>query len=281
MLISRSINNNVVLATDEGGREVILFGKGLGFHSMPYELLDESRIQRRFYEVDSSLLPMVETLPADVLAASAEIVDLARSQLSCKLNPNLSFTLADHIRFAIQCANDNVVIENPLAPEISVVYPRETQIGLQGIEIVRRNCGVTLPQTEGYAMAVHIVSGETAGSAGSSMDVVMKSTHIINEIVSLVERDLGTKIDRTAYSYTRFVTHLRFLVSRFMSHESLKGSSDGSTERLLNSISAEYPAAAHCARSIKEFLLASCGWDCSDEELLYLMLHTNQFITDL
>lgn len=31
MLITKAINNNVVLAEDENGRELVLFGKGLGF----------------------------------------------------------------------------------------------------------------------------------------------------------------------------------------------------------------------------------------------------------
>ena len=36
-------------------REVVVFGKGIGFHEMPYELADESLIQRKFYNVPESL----------------------------------------------------------------------------------------------------------------------------------------------------------------------------------------------------------------------------------
>lgn len=35
MLITKAINNNVVLAEDENGRELVLFGKGLGFRGAP------------------------------------------------------------------------------------------------------------------------------------------------------------------------------------------------------------------------------------------------------
>lgn len=55
MLILKKINNNVALAASDDGREVVVFGKGIGFHEMPYELVDESLIQRKFYNVPESL----------------------------------------------------------------------------------------------------------------------------------------------------------------------------------------------------------------------------------
>lgn len=48
MEVYKKINNNVALARDAKGRELVVFGKGIGFVSMPYELTDLSRIQRTF-----------------------------------------------------------------------------------------------------------------------------------------------------------------------------------------------------------------------------------------
>lgn len=48
MLITKAINNNVVLAEDDAGRELVLFGKGLGFRGAPSYIEDESSIQRSF-----------------------------------------------------------------------------------------------------------------------------------------------------------------------------------------------------------------------------------------
>lgn len=279
MRVVRSLNNNVVLAVDDSGKEVVLFGKGLGFHPMPYELGDESRVQRGFYEVNPSLLKMVETLSDDVLLASSEIVDLARDRLGCALNPNLPFTLGDHIQFAIQYAKDGIVIENPLEAEIELVYPSETEIGLTGLEIVRLRCGVELPRNEAFAMAVHIVNGEAPSSQGSSMDLVMKSTSIIDGIVNITERSLGTTIDRTSYRYMRFVTHLRFLIGRLMKPGAMEQDENASMGEVLPTLAERYPTAAECARQIGDYLASSCGWACTDEELLYLLLHVNQFIT--
>lgn len=133
MRIVKGINNNAALAVDDHGQELVVFGKGVGFPAGPHELQDPSVIVKRFYDVDASLLPMVETLPEDVLAVSADIVEAARTELSCKLNPNLTFTLADHLAFAIERTRDNIELENPLAAQIGIVYPRETAIGRHAI----------------------------------------------------------------------------------------------------------------------------------------------------
>lgn len=86
MLILKKINNNVALAASDDGREVVVFGKGIGFHEMPYELADESLIQRKFYNVPESLQDMVGTLPDDVLLAASDIACFASQQLGCKLS---------------------------------------------------------------------------------------------------------------------------------------------------------------------------------------------------
>lgn len=280
MRIVKSINSNVALAVDSTGGEAVVFGKGIGFHAVPYEIGDDdSRVQKRFYEVNTALLPMMETLSEDALFVSSEIVDLARESLGCVLNPNLPFTLADHIQFAISCAKDGVVIENPLAAEIGIVYPRETAIGMRGVEIARERCGIELPRTEGHAMALHIVNAEAPASEGSSTDLVMKSTPIIDEIISIAEKSLGTTIDREVYPYTRFVTHLRFLIGRLMNPGSAPQGETSATASVLPRMEKDFPRAARCAASICSHLCSAYGWSCSDEERLYLLLHTNQFIT--
>lgn len=102
--IIKKINTSAVLALDSAGREVIVLGKGLGFPATPYELEDLSRIDRTFYNVDPRYLGMITEIPQPILLASAEIAELAEDELDCRLNPNLPFTLADHLHFAVSAA---------------------------------------------------------------------------------------------------------------------------------------------------------------------------------
>ena len=48
MKIIKKINNNVALAQDARGNDLVVFGKGVGFPPMPCELKDLSNVQRTF-----------------------------------------------------------------------------------------------------------------------------------------------------------------------------------------------------------------------------------------
>ena len=44
-------------------------------------------------------------------------------------------------------------------------------------------------------------------------------------------------------------------------------------------IATDFPKAAECAKEINAYLIREFDWCCSNEELLYLVLHTNRFIS--
>ena len=56
MKLLRKINNNAAVAQDNRGREMVVLGRGVGFHPMPYELTDLSVVYRTFYDVDPAVL---------------------------------------------------------------------------------------------------------------------------------------------------------------------------------------------------------------------------------
>lgn len=67
---NEKINNNVALAQDAKGRELIVFGKGVGFPATPYELTDLSRVQRTFYDVDEKYFDLLRDVPQEVFLAA-------------------------------------------------------------------------------------------------------------------------------------------------------------------------------------------------------------------
>lgn len=278
MRILQTLNNNVAIATDAQDRTCVVFGKGIGFPKAPYDLKDESVVIRRFYEFDESLMPMVAGLSEEVLTAASEIVQEARSQLNCTLNPNLAFTLADHLNYALSRVRSGILLEIPLESEVNYVYPRELAVGRFGLTVVKRICGAELPETEATAIALHLVNAEGSSEGSGDMDLVIKSTEIIDRIIAIVESCIERSIDRDSYSYMRFVMHLRFLIARLMGSrpDAFEGSR---VSVLLPQVRAEFPQAVACAEYISKYLKEAHGWDCSDDELLYLILHSNQFIT--
>lgn len=273
MLILKKINNNVALASTDAGEEAVVFGKGVGFHEMPYELEDESVIQRVFRDVDEKSIDGFEGISDEVLLVASDIVALADKALDCKLAGNLVISLADHLQYAVERAGEGVAIENPLSHEVAFVYPREAELGRRGIEVVRERLGVELPESEVTSIALHLVNAEVDGmGSAQDMDLVMKSTVILERATQIIEGQLGQTLDRTSYAYVRFVAHLRFLIRRLMRGSCKETENSG----LFRQAARDFPDAYRCAAGVNEYLKRDYNWSCSDEEMLYLMMHVNR-----
>ena len=74
MKVIKKINNNVALCIDQGGKELIALGKGIGFKAMPYELQDLSGIERTFYAVKTDTLPVLDEIDEELFADTGYIV---------------------------------------------------------------------------------------------------------------------------------------------------------------------------------------------------------------
>ena len=240
---------------------------------MPYELEDESVIQRVFRDVDEKSIDGFEGISDEVLLVASDIVALADKALDCKLAGNLVISLADHLQYAVERAGEGVAIENPLSHEVAFVYPRETELGRRGIEVVRERLGVELPESEVTSIALHLVNAEVDGmGSAQDMDLVMKSTVILERATQIIEGQLGQTLDRTSYAYVRFVAHLRFLIRRLMRGSCKETENSG----LFRQAARDFPDAYRCAAGVNEYLKRDYNWSCSDEEMLYLMMHVNR-----
>lgn len=266
MKLLRKINNNAAVAQDKRGREMVVLGRGVGFHPMPYELTDLSVVYRTFYDVDPQYYEMLSSLPEEALMAAADIAEQAEIALQAELNPNLPFTLADHIAFAQEREKQGIRLATPLHYDVQHLYPREYELGLQAMETVRLRTGTALPRAEAVNIALHIVNAELEGSDLSS---TLAAVEVLDEVTVLVERELGIALDRESYNYARFAMHIQFLVRRLSSGKVMEQGSG----KMLSELSAEYPATYRCAQAVAKEIEQRHGWHCSSDEMLYLMLH--------
>ena len=266
MKLLRKINNNAAVAQDKRGREMVVLGRGVGFHPMPYELTDLSVVYRTFYDVDPQYYEMLSSLPEEALMAAADIAEQAEIALQAELNPNLPFTLADHIAFAQEREKQGIRLATPLHYDVQHLYPREYELGLQAMETVRLRTGTALPRAEAVNIALHIVIAELEGSDLSS---TLAAVEVLDEVTVLVERELGIALDRESYNYARFAMHIQFLVRRLSSGKVMEQGSG----KMLSELSAEYPATYRCAQAVAKEIEQRHGWHCSSDEVLYLMLH--------
>lgn len=267
--ITKKINNNVALALDSAGKEIVVFGRGVGFPAMPYELTDLSKIQRTFYDMKSSYVELAAALPEDIVLLAADIVETARCDLDCDLNPNLPITLADHLNFAIERFQTGLEVHNPLAYDVAHFYPAEIQLGKQALEIIRQRMGIELPESEATNIALHLINGEMENH---DMHTTMLTTKVIGDITQLIENTLNITIDTSGFNYSRFVMHIRYLMQR-MQQEEQEGDGIGTEMR---HVAYQHYDVYRCTLKVAAYFSEHFRWECSEDEKLYLFMHINR-----
>lgn len=267
--IIKRINTNAALATDRSGNELIVLGKGVGFPKVPYELTDLSSVERTFYDVNPKYFNMIADIPQPVMLASAEIAEQAELELDCELNPNLPFTLADHLNFAIERIRKGLQVTTPLAYDVKHLYPTESALGMQALDVLEQYAGVRLPDGEAVNIAMHLINAE---AETDDIHATMLTLHVIEDVDRIVEKELDIRLNKEGFHYSRFAMHMRYLIQRLM-----RGETDEKCGgSMLRSVAREYPDIYACAQKVSAYLFSEHGWTCNEEETLFLMLHINR-----
>lgn len=267
----RKINNNVAVCVDGSGRELIAFGKGIGFREMPYEL-DLSAIDRTFYDISEQYQPMFSEISAPLIELAAQIIDRAKAELPYELNPNINITLADHISFCLERLEKGIRIRMPLAYDMAIAYPLEMQLARQTLERVRLATGVALPEEELSGVAMAFINARLDDKPDTSADAAVDAAAALRDVTGLIEKTMKLSIDRSSFNYARFATHFQYLVERINSG----GQMASENVSLAPSLREEFPAVADCVEAIAGYFQTRWSSPVNEEEKMYLILHVNR-----
>lgn len=270
MKVIKKINNNVVICLDSNNCELIAFGKGIGFPKIPYELEDLTMIDRTFYDLDQEKISLFNEIPEAVMQVSNEVVDKAKIYLDENLSDSLLFTFADHLQFAIQRCKEGMIIANPLVYDIQHLYYKEMELAKWARRLVYRRLFIRLPSEEEANMAMHFINAQRIAK---KYDEESDTTRIIEDVTSIVEKELNLLIDREDFNYARFIMHLQYLIKR----KDKKSMIQTNNLKMFSQMKQEFPEVYRCVVQIKEYFVSVLNWQLNDEELLYLMLHVNRF----
>lgn len=274
MRIIKKINNNAAIALDSKGKEIVVFGKGIGFEKTPYELDDLSRIDRTFYNVDSRYIQLIQEIDEKVLRLCLKMVQVMTSKLEGQWNPNLVFILADHISFAIERQKKGLDVQFSYSDEIEQEHPNENAWAAWMVKNINHNFKIKLPKGEITCIAMHIINAKSGQKKRDQETIEQRSDRILNKSVQIIEESLGSKISKKDLNYYRFKSHIVYFVKRKEKKEEFQNQSN----ELFETMKKEYPRSWVCARKINEYLKKDYGSDCSEDELLYLMIHINRFL---
>ncbi|WP_350345955.1 PRD domain-containing protein [Lacticaseibacillus paracasei] len=268
----KKMNNNIAVCLDGDNHELIAIGKGIGFPEMPYEITDLGAIQRTFYNVDSMYVDLATTIPEKILDTSAQIVDLVRSQVDMPVSSNLVFTLADHINLAIERKQKGIIFDAPMKYDIQHLYADEYELGVKAVKIINNHLQVRLPEEEATNIALHLINAKALTAkqmkAQDNDDLIPRITEIISGYFDLY-------INKHSFNYSRFVTHLQYLLKRQDTGKPIRSSN----VKMYHKMVAQFPEVSACVDQIADFLQEEVHMQLSEEEKLYLILHVNRLCT--
>jgi beta-glucoside operon transcriptional antiterminator len=266
----KSINNNIVSAFDDNGREVVIIGKGVGYKAKECDEISEDKIDKIFVMSSQNnierLKGLFASIPLEYIKLTDEIITYAKKRLNKRLNESSYFTLADHINFSITRMEQGIEFQSVILSEIRHFYPVEFEIGLHSLKLIKETFGVNMPIDEAAAIALHILNAEYDISVSDAF----QATKILDRIVDIVTEKIGFAIDPADYYCERFINHLKFLAQRVARAEPLPDVSD---YEFIEQIAARYPAEMHCGETVAAYILEKHKYYLSQEEITSIALH--------
>ncbi|MCT1901994.1 PRD domain-containing protein [Oceanobacillus sojae] len=277
MFVERKINNNVILANNDG-KHMIVMGKGIGFNVYPKDKVKKNLIERTFIPKEESdinyMVDILKEIPMEVLNAAKFIVNLGENQIKNELSPNLVVTLSDHINMALNRFHEGINLKHPLEWEITQFYSQEMRIAEEAWSIVNQHLHSSLPKSEIPFLAMHFVNAQIS-SANSNLSKEL--IEVIVQIVNIIKYHFQININEQTTTFSRFVTHLRYYLIRQLNSENDYSVLDN---ELVDIVKEKYSKAYVCSERIAAYLVENYGSQSSENEIVYLTLHINRLVKE-
>lgn len=268
MKVIKNINNNVSLCLDSKGRELIAFGKGIGFVKPPNRI-SLRQIDRTFYNISDLNLEGIRDISADVIKASIDIVDEVEKNIGLTMMSTAVLVLADHINFAIQRKNESIQLDLSIHEDIKHLYPAEMNEAQKALVIIKERTGVYLHPSEAGSIALHFITNRLHTDNQSSEEQHRK---MLNDIVQIIEQEMNVSINLDSFNYSRFTSHIYYLFKRILVQSQIASENSSMFETLKQ----QYPETFACSVKVSDLINKELKMLLNEEEQMYLILHINR-----
>ncbi|MFJ6833613.1 PRD domain-containing protein [Streptomyces sp. NPDC091209] len=278
----RVLNNNVVLASDEKGRPVILTGRGIGFSSHQGKPVDPALIERVFVPADDrDPAPDADHLAEALALISEKVLQAVVTALGDvgiegreSTRPTLAIAIADHVAGALDRAAQGIVIEYPLRAEVQTLYATEYAQAQLLLQAINQHVDPELEPSEATALALHLVN---AGFVSGDLSFTYTMTGVIQQMLAVVRERYGLDVSHQSMNVARFITHVRYLFVRIQQRQQLTGQES----TIGKGIREHYPEATRTAQQLATIVELRLGRRLSEDEVSYLALHVARMTMDV
>ncbi|MGG5340850.1 PRD domain-containing protein [Enterococcus sp. AZ192] len=269
MKIKKVLNQNAVLVEDVG-QEKVAVGKGVGFNKKKNDLLFPQQVERMFVmEPDGvkKLQVLLSQIDEKYFFVTEEIIAHAEMVLGEKLNEHINIGLSDHIAFAAENIQNNIIVRNKLLNEIEILYSEEFSIAQWAVEYLTQTLEIPFSYDEAGYIAIHIHSARSGRTDNSKS---IREVTIVSEIIHLIEQELEINIhdEKMSLSYSRLVNHLRLFIHRFQQNQYAV-----LDDEILDVVRKKYAESYEISKKVQVLLMRNFHYQVPNEELGYLAIH--------
>lgn len=271
MKVIKALNNNLILARDDNGSELICQGKGIGWKKHSGDPVDPNAVERCFVPANQDesnhFQQLFSEIPEEFWAIAEQVVEYGRKVYSIRVNQKVILPLCDHMAGSVERYQKGVALENPMLWDIKRVYPKEYKTGMYALRLLKEQFGVEMREDEAGFLAYHFVNAALGSVDAATPDMM---TRMVGSIVDLVEQSFQLKLNIEDWNYQRFLTHLKFFVNRVISRQFYDETEDN---ELFDEPRTRYPHVYRCVQYIADYILVEYHYEITREEQLYLMIH--------
>lgn len=268
LIISKNLNNNVVIADHSDYGEVVVIGKGIGFNRKTGDVIDEASAEKLFVlknekeqENYIKLLPFVESNLHEVFISAIELI---KKRANAELNEHIHVALTDHLMFAVSRLSKGMEMRNPFLIETKALYPFEYEIAKEVVNLIKENTGVELPEGEVGFISLHIHSAVM----NRNLSEVNQHSQLVTRLIDMIEEQLEISIDKESIDYMRLVRHIRFTIERVHNGEKVE-----EPEKIANLLKEEYPVCYNLSWKLIKVMQQALKKTVFDAEAVYLTMH--------
>ncbi|THE11834.1 transcription antiterminator [Bacillus timonensis] len=268
IIISKALNNNVIIADHSDYGEVVIIGKGIGFNRKKHDVLYDANVEKLFVlkneKEQKNYIKLLPYLEDDLQRVIISAIELIKSRTESSLNEHIHVALTDHLMFTVARVSQGMEIRNPFLIETQALYPREYGIAKEVMHLFSKESNIHLPEGEAGFIALHIHSAIT----NKELSEVNLHSQLVTKLVQTVEEQLKIVIDKNSIDYMRLVRHLRFAIERVKAGEKVE-----EPEIITALLKEEYPLCYNLSWKLIKIMQQTLKKPVFDAEAVYITMH--------
>lgn len=259
--IFKVLNHNALMVT-RGNNYYLVLDKGIGFKRKADECISLGEYST-VYELKDQKSSHSDPI---FLEITNEIIQAAKVKFP-DIDTNILLPLSDHISFAIERIQKDLIISNPFTEEIRLLNPEEYSIALQARDLIKKYTDICINDDEVGYITLHIHSAISNTKVNQSILLAQ----VVQDSLNTIHNNLNIQFDSTSLAYSRLITHIKYMIKRIETNEKLTLDMD---EFILN----QYPIPYRIAEDIIKDISISLQCSIPRIEVGYLALHIQRVI---